>query len=150
MKVTGSGEIHPWVAAEKIASTPSAGPGKFGEIFKKALDAREQIGGPGMDVGAAEDVAPLSIPPGSSRQGWAQVEGFLNTLEDYRSKLADPGFSLRAIDPIVREMENGRDALTQVQGTLPDGDGLKEICNRALVTAAVEIVKFRRGDYIAA
>jgi hypothetical protein len=37
-----------------------------------------------------------------------------------------------------------------VLGSLPEGDGLKDILNQALVTAEVEIIRFRRGDYLTA
>lgn len=150
MKIHGSLEIPPGVAAAKKAAAPGAGPGHFGEIFRQALDARTPVDGSGGEVRAAAEAGSPSLRADCARPEWVQVEGFLNILDDYRRKLADPGFSLRAIDPVVREIEKERAGLTQVEAALPDGDGLKEICNRALVTAAVEVVRFRRGDYIAA
>jgi hypothetical protein len=150
MKIHGSTLIPPEAGAAKKVAAPGAGPGRFGEIFRQALDERPRVDGCGREVRGAAEAGSLSLRADCARPEWIQVEGFLNILDDYRRKLADPGFSLRAIDPVVREMEAGRAGLTQVEAALPDGDGLKEICNRALVTAAVEIVKFRRGDYIAA
>jgi hypothetical protein len=31
---------------------------------------------------------------------------------------------------------------------LPEGDGLRDLLNRMLVTATVETIKFNRGDYL--
>jgi hypothetical protein len=47
-------------------------------------------------------------------------------------------------------MEHGRDTLTPLLDTLPEGDRLKDVLNRALVTAEIEIIRFRRGDYLPA
>jgi hypothetical protein len=44
------------------------------------------------------------------------------------------------------EMENQE--LIPMMESLPDGDGLKDILNRLLVSSTVEVIKFNRGDYI--
>jgi hypothetical protein len=31
---------------------------------------------------------------------------------------------------------------------LPEGDSVKDVLNQALVTAEIEILRFRRGDYL--
>jgi hypothetical protein len=78
------------------------------------------------------------------------VGRFLELLDGYRHELANPRVDLKALDGAVRNVEKGMDALKPELGSLPENDGLREIINRALVTASVEIVKFRRGDYLAA
>jgi hypothetical protein len=79
-----------------------------------------------------------------------RLEGFLDLMEEYRSKLADPRVSLKGLDSVVRSLEQGRDALSPLLGTLPEGDGLKDMLNQALVTTEIEIMRFRRGDYLPA
>ena len=107
---------------------------------------------------AAEPVAAaMSLPaalqiraadPVSAAAAANRVESVLDLLEDYRQKLGDPRVELKALDRAVREVEKGMEALKPAAGGLPENDGLKEIVNRALVAASVEIVKFRRGDYL--
>jgi hypothetical protein len=57
---------------------------------------------------------------------------------------------LRQLEPAVRHIEQARDALEPVLAGLPESDGLKDILNRALVTAESEIARYRRGDYLPA
>jgi hypothetical protein len=45
-------------------------------------------------------------------------------------------------------MEEGRGELAALLDGLSDGDGLKEVLNQTLVAAEMEIVRFRRGDYL--
>ena len=46
-------------------------------------------------------------------------------------------------------MEAETDSLLPVYRNLPDGDSLKDVLNDVLLTSSVEILKFRRGDYLA-
>jgi hypothetical protein len=80
----------------------------------------------------------------------SRVEGFLDLLDNYQRRLADPRMSLKGLDPAVQAVEQGRDAMTPLLAALPEGDPLKDVLNRALVTAELEIIRFRRGDYLAA
>lgn len=129
------------------ASLPGAG--KFGDILKQALGA--------VSSAAAESAAaaPLSatlpirpVYPAPAAAAADRVESVLDLLEAYSQKLVDPRVDLKALDGAVREVEKGVEALKPALGFLPENDGLKEIANSALVAASVEIVKFRRGDYL--
>jgi hypothetical protein len=46
---------------------------------------------------------------------------------------------------IDQETEN----LTPILDSLPEDEDLKNIINRTLVTASLEVSKFYRGDYVA-
>jgi hypothetical protein len=137
MKIAPAGDQPPWAVQGTAAPGPAAA-GKFDKVFQEALAC-----------GAAKAAAPASaVDP--LREGLGQVEGLLDILDEYRRKLAEPGVPLGSVAPLVREMETRGERLSQVQESLPVGNGLKEICNRARITAAVEILKFRRGDYLRA
>ena len=49
--------------------------------------------------------------------------------------------------PLIDRMEEHNKTLASILVTLPDGDALKDILNRVLITSVVEVEKFRRGDY---
>jgi len=78
-----------------------------------------------------------------------RTENLIGLLDQYRHKLADPGITLKNIDPIIREIDRETDNLAPVLDTLPEGEELKDIINQTLVTASLEVTKFYRGDYIA-
>jgi hypothetical protein len=97
---------------------------------------------------AALAIRPTEQAPAAAAAG--RVEHFFDLLDRYRQRLADPRVDLKTLDGAVREVEKGMNALKPAAASLPENDGLRDIINRALVTASVEIVKFRRGDYLVA
>lgn len=139
MKITDFGRINPWADAVKPDAAAGAPGAKFAAVFKQALEG-----------GAGAESAAGAGPAAAGDAACRHVEGFLDLLDRFRRGLADPSLTLRGMEGVVREMESGRDQLQRIQEMLPEGDGLKEICNRAAVAATVEIVRFRRGDYLAA
>ena len=76
-----------------------------------------------------------------------QTEKLLDTLDNYREKLENPEVSLEDIKPLVSEMEMEKEGLTTALNSLPDGDGLKDVLNEAMITSSLEAAKFNRGDY---
>jgi hypothetical protein len=146
MKINGFDHGVARVQAEKPARPAVAVPGGFGDILKEKLAPAPAAADPGL-------VAPTQIQifaetPANRLTG--RVERYLDLLDDYRRQLADPRVSPKGLDAMVREMEAGQGALAPALGSLPEGDGLKDILNRTLVTASLEIIKFRRGDYLTA
>ena len=77
-----------------------------------------------------------------------RVENLLNVLDEYHQKLKDPHFTLKEIDPLVKQMEKEKENLAPVLDSLVEDDGLKDILNQTLVTSSLETIKFNRGDYI--
>ena len=77
-----------------------------------------------------------------------QTEKLLNTLDNYREKLQNPDVSLEDISPLVSELEMEKEGLTSALNSLPDGDGLKDILNEAMITSSLAAAKFNRGDYM--
>jgi len=81
-------------------------------------------------------------------QGVERVEQFLNLLEAYQGKLGDTNSTLKEFSPLVSGMESEAAKIMPLLDSLPDGDRLKDLLNRAVVTATVEAIKFNRGDYL--
>jgi hypothetical protein len=69
-------------------------------------------------------------------------------LDDYRKQLADPAITLRSIEPLMNSIIKEKDQLSSLLDSIPNDDGLKDIVNRTLITASLEVIKFNRGDYI--
>jgi len=76
-----------------------------------------------------------------------RIEQLLDTLEDYQRNLGNPSTSSEVLLPLIDRMEEHNKTLASILVTLPDGDALKDILNRVLITSVVEVEKFRRGDY---
>jgi hypothetical protein len=149
MKIQGNHDLLGRVRMEPPASAPAAAPGGFGEVLKNSLS---EASGPAAAAapGGALRVQFNSVDPTPADSVAARLESFLTLMDAYRSKLADSRVSLKGLDPLVRSLEQGRDALVPLANSLPESDGLKDILNRTLVTTEVEIMRFRRGDYLPA
>lgn len=78
------------------------------------------------------------------------IEEMINILARYREKLADPGINLKKIEPVIKEITREMENLTPLLDSLPADGKLKNILNRTLVTASLELSKFYRGEYISA
>lgn len=76
------------------------------------------------------------------------VEQFLDTLETYQKQLSNPSVSLQDLNTLVSQMEENITNVKPILDSLPDGNALKDVINRAVVTSTVEIIKFNRGDYL--
>lgn len=131
---------------ERPAGIP--GTGNFADLLTQAL--REPTAAPAaaVSVQAVAELRPVEGAPAVETA--ARVESFLDRLDRYRQALSDPRADMQVLDGAVRDMETGMETLTPALGALPEKDGLKDIIRHTLVTASVEIAKFRRGDYPAA
>jgi hypothetical protein len=55
--------------------------------------------------------------------------------------------NLKQIDSILSTIARENDSLASFADSLPD-DEIKNILNRTMVTASLEVTKFYRGDYL--
>lgn len=78
----------------------------------------------------------------------SRMDRFLTLLENYQKQMADPRITLKETSTIVSQMQQQTQELLPILETLPEGDGLKDLMNRLLVTSTVETIKFNRGDYL--
>ena len=150
MKINGFDHGFTRVQADKPAGPAVHGPGGFGDILKEKLAPAPGATTSGIGLGLVAPTQLQSVAESPANRLAGRVERYLDLLDDYRQQLADPRVSLKGLDAMVREMEAGKDALAPALGSLPEGDGIKDILNRTLVTASLEIIKFRRGDYLTA
>ena len=67
-----------------------------------------------------------------------RIERFLGIFDTYQQRLSNPKVTLREVYPLIQEMEVETEILAPLLDSLPDGDGLKDILNRVLITSSVE------------
>jgi len=147
MKIHGSDGLPPLQPPERTSPQAVPEPGAFGAVLKATLGQAPAASAPG--AANAIRFRPPIQPIEDGADGAAQrLERFIDLLDDYRGKLADARVTLRQLEPAVRSIEQARDALEPVLARLPEAEGLKDILNRALVTAESEIARYRRGDYL--
>ncbi len=77
-----------------------------------------------------------------------RVENLLDTLDGYRQKLADSRYTLRDLYPDVQRLSRQSQDLMPILDSLSQNDDLKDVLNRTLMTASLEMIRFHRGDYI--
>jgi hypothetical protein len=76
-----------------------------------------------------------------------EMEGLLDLMDRYLQEMDNPRNSLQDVHPLVIEMTDRAQAMLPFLDSLAEGDGLRDLLNRMLVTATVEAIKFNRGDY---
>ena len=125
----------------------------FNEILKETVDAPSdndrQIKVATVAPPAPAEPAALQVTAlPSDRPAIDRIERFIDVMDDYRCKLSDPQCTLKQIQPYLEKMNAERANMQLLLDDLPDQEPLKDLLNRALVTASAEAWKFNRGDYI--
>ena len=81
-------------------------------------------------------------------QGIQTFENTLKILEQYGEAIGNPGIPLKRIDPLVRSLDQELENLNRLSEQLSPSDPLKKIMTEAGIVSAMEIEKFRRGEYV--
>ncbi len=108
---------------------------------------------------SAQPTAPLQgLPPAGSSIGVlplasrkemvGRADQLLHLLESCQSRLSAPNVTFQEAYASMRAVEDGADELTPYLDSLPEGDEFRDFLNRLVITASVEALKFRRGDYL--
>ncbi|MCF8067353.1 MAG: hypothetical protein K9L30_02085 [Desulfobacterales bacterium] len=73
----------------------------------------------------------------------------LNLLDNYSKDMENPENTLKDLEPLIDEINNNALELNLEAGdTLEKDDRLKDIATQTAITASVEYMKFKRGDYV--
>jgi hypothetical protein len=102
--------------------------------------------------------APQTLPPAGGLTGFiatadrkeivGRADQLLYRLESYQKNLESPGVPMREAYASMKDIEDRADELSSYIETLPEGDEFRDFLNRLVITASVEAIKFRRGDYL--
>ncbi len=138
---------HPVPGGKKPA--PATSGECFGDILQNAVSG----------VTAATQAKTIqAIPPAGALTGFipsterkqlvGRADQLLNLLESYQKKLETPGIPMREAYASMKAIEDRADELTPYIESLPEDDEFRDFLNRLVITASVEAIKFRRGDYL--
>ena len=126
-----------------------------GEGFQNILN--EKMGNSPVNTNPSTALPPMSnlasirFEPTSQpdkKQILSRMDRFLTLLETYQKQMENRQITLKETATIVSQMEQQMQELLPVLESLPDGDEIRDLLNRLLVTSTVESIKFNRGDYL--
>jgi len=151
MKIENNENIQKSLYPDKINKNEKAQGIDFGAVLKNEVEKSSELKPGPQKMPSISSISPLQLNMLSPSQNGSiidRVENLLNVLDEYQQKLKDPHFSLKEIDPLVKQMEKEKENLAPVLDSFLEDDGLKDILNQTLVTSSLETIKFNRGDYI--
>ena len=151
MKIENNENIQKSLYPEKNNKNEKTQGINFGAVLKNEVEKSSNVISGNKKMPSISSISPIQLNMVSPIQKGSivdRVESLLNTLDEYQQKLKDPHFTLKEIDPLVKQMEKGKENLAPVLNSLEENEGLKDILNKALVTSSLETIKFNRGDYI--
>jgi hypothetical protein len=152
MKINGNDEIIKSAYPDKSQKQEQTRNTDFNDILKASVEQTAQNKPKVYASTLMKPISAIRFNPLSSEDKHIAVEradNLLNLLDDYRKQLADPRVTLRSIEPVMDTIAKEKEQLSSVLESLSEEDGLKDILNRTLITASLEIVKYHRGDYVA-
>ena len=153
MKIGPNDDIVRQVYSQSSQKANGAPDGEFGEALSQAIDGAQSKHTGAVPISGGCRPAEIVFNPitvGRESALVNRVDDLLNVLDEYRQKLGDHQVSLKEIYPLVNRMEADQESLMPAFNSLSDEDGLKDILNQTLMTTSLEVIRFNRGDYIAA
>jgi hypothetical protein len=148
MKIERTDNLQPLQPADKKRS-----PGTTGECFRDVL--QETVSAtPGMSQpNTLQNLPPAGgftgfIPNPVRKELVGRADQLLVLLESLQKNLSGPGLPLKEAYASLKTIEDRADELSPLLESLPEGDGFRDLLNRLVITASVEAIKFRRGDYL--
>jgi hypothetical protein len=75
------------------------------------------------------------------------LEGALDVVDFYATKLADRSLSARDLEGLVGQLESQVEGLRSLASAPGLHEGLKNLLSETTLTIGTEVAKFRRGDY---
>lgn len=150
MKIDNNESIAKSLNPEPTTRPRPAADGEFDKILKDTIQEKpEPAAGPRQTIFVNPLAAVKLTPQGSPDPKFTieRIESMIDLLDSYREKLADSQLNLKQMDAIVRDIARENESLGALADSLPD-DQIKRILNHTMVTAALEVTKFYRGDYL--
>jgi hypothetical protein len=153
MKIDSHDQIVKSLFPDKTTKARPDGEDGFGRILKETIAGTQRPDTKPRQTTFANPLASIRLTtPGAPvpRSAVDRIENMIDLLDRYRHKLADPQMNLKQLDPIINEIARENDNLAVLADSLPENDDLKNILDRTMVTASLEVTKFYRGDYLPA
>ena len=153
MKIDSHDQIEKSLVPDKATKTQPDGKNGFEKILKETVPGMPQQDAKSYHATFTNPLASIRLTTQSLPEPQAtidRIENMIDLLDRYRHKLADPRINLKQLDPIIGEIVRENDSLAELAHSLPDNDDLKNILDRTMVTALLEVTRFYRGDYLPA
>ena len=153
MKIDGNNDIARSAYTDKAKANEKTSDAEFKDILKASVKRSQQSSASIQTPPQAHPIAAVRFTPAEpmARQTtFDRIDNLLNLLDQYKDQLADPNVTLRRIEPLLNTIAKEKEQLSGVLEQLPNDDSLKDIVQRTLITASLEVMKFNRGDYITA
>ena len=152
MKINYTDEILKNVHKEAAKKNEKSADKQFAEILKETLkppceSKSVSQNHPVLKSAPLAEVQAVKSLAEDKSKVVERVHQFLDLLNDYCRKLGNQQMSLKEVDPVINRLETENENLKPVLESLSDGDELKEILNNTLITASLEIIKYRNGEY---
>jgi hypothetical protein len=123
----------------------------FKQSLEKAMETQEATGVPKgpRTLGEVRAAAFHQINNTPAENVATQTNQLLDLLDDYAKNLNNPAKSLRDMAPLMDEISiNAQELLQETEKMPPNEAKLRGIASSAAITAQVELIKFKRGDYV--
>ena len=151
MKIDGNKEIIKSSYPDKSQRSEKASNTDFKNILKESVEKSSSSATQTRPLSSINPLAAVGFKPELPVDKFSainQAENLIDLLDDYRKQLADPAITLRSIEPLMNMIIKEKEQLSSLLDSIPNDDGLKDIVNRTLITASLEVIKFNRGEYI--
>jgi hypothetical protein len=138
---------HPVPGGKK--PTPATTGEHFGDILQNTVSGVMSTTKP-RSLHAIPPAGGLAgfIPSTDRKELAGRADQLLNLLESYQKKLEEPGTEIKEAYTSMKAFEDQANELTPYIESLPENDEFRDFLNRLVITASVEAIKFRRGDYL--
>ena len=143
---TDSLQTAPGGGKKKASNTTGE---RFGDILQQTVQSSSSAN-PVLAVTAPPFAAGAvgRFPAAGRKELIGRADQLLELLEMCRSRLSSPEVSVQEAYASMKAVEDSADELTPFVESLPEGDDFRDFLNRLVITASVEAIKFRRGDYL--
>ena len=151
MKISGNNEITKSIYRDKSRRSEKPSDTDFKSVLKESVEKSARHANQVQSPALLNALSAVRFNPESEQDKAStikRIDSFINLLDEYRKQLADSTITLRNIEPVMRTIIKEKDQLSSLLDSLPDEEGLKDIVNRTLITASLEVIKYNRGDYI--
>ena len=138
---------HPQPGGKKQNADPMGE--RFGDILEKTISRSTSASAPDplQSLPPAGGIA-VFIPAADKKQLVGQADQLLDLLESYQKRISGSGLPLQDAHISMKAIEDRADELSPYIENLPEDDDFRDFLNRLVITASVEAIKFRRGDYL--
>ncbi len=124
---------------------------EFGKIFEDLIENKDKIDSGGEKAPLINKISAIQLSPFlpvGENSIIESAEKMLDMLDEYQRKLANPEATLREISPLVNKLEMDKEGLVSAVNSFNVGEELKDILSHMVIISSIEIIKFKRGEYV--